>query len=109
MDEGALFKQYETDFCNKVATVRGKINSIPSLSGDQRRAKMVEIENDVKSAEVLVSGVVEASAARLASEKRAGRARTGCMRGMHASDSMQDAQRESSMHLHSSLQLECQP
>ncbi|GAX73418.1 hypothetical protein CEUSTIGMA_g870.t1 [Chlamydomonas eustigma] len=56
-DQTALFKQYETDYCNKSTDISRKINTIPSLSGEQRRIKTAEIENDIKSADVVIKSM----------------------------------------------------
>lgn len=35
-DQTALFKQYETDYCNKSTEISRKISAVPSLIGGER-------------------------------------------------------------------------
>eukprot|EP00883_Tetradesmus_obliquus_P012311 jgi/Sobl393_1/5154/SZX67987.1 len=53
-DPTALFRQYETDYCNKSTDISRKITSIASLTGELRRKKVSEIEADVREADNVV-------------------------------------------------------
>ncbi|KAG1679777.1 hypothetical protein FOA52_012688 [Chlamydomonas sp. UWO 241] len=57
MEEASLFSQYETDYCTKSTDISRKINAIPSLVGDQRRAKSAEIEAEIRSADAVIKAM----------------------------------------------------
>lgn len=50
----SLFTQYENDYCNLATDVSRKLLALAALSGEQKRAKLREVENDVKSAERVI-------------------------------------------------------
>lgn len=50
-DQLALFTQYDNEYCNKATDVSRKIQAVASLSGEMRRAKMREVESDLREAE----------------------------------------------------------
>mmetsp|Transcript_6481 Transcript_6481/g.20160 ORF Transcript_6481/g.20160 Transcript_6481/m.20160 type:complete len:226 (-) Transcript_6481:327-1004(-) len=56
-DQTALFKQYETDYCNKSTDISRKIGGIPSLLGEQRRTKATEIEAEMRSADTVIKSM----------------------------------------------------
>eukprot|EP00798_Chlamydomonas_sp_ICE-L_P018788 gene18788-25329_t len=56
-DVAALFKSYEIDYSRKSTDIARKISSISSLSGELRRVKNAEVEQDIKSAETVIKSM----------------------------------------------------
>lgn len=51
---GSLFETYENDYCNKATDVSRKIQTLAGLSGEQKRARLREVESDIKDAERVI-------------------------------------------------------
>lgn len=53
----ALFRQYDTDYCNKSTDIDRKIGLVPSLMGDSKRSKQNEIEGDLRALDVVLKSM----------------------------------------------------
>ncbi|BDA48337.1 Vesicle transport through interaction with t-SNAREs homolog [Coccomyxa sp. Obi] len=53
-DQMALFNQYDSEYCTKATDVARKVQAVSSLGSESRRAKLRELESDLKEADQIV-------------------------------------------------------
>lgn len=53
-DQDALFKQYETEYCNNSTELASRLQTISTLGADQRRGKLREAEGILKEADQII-------------------------------------------------------
>mmetsp|Transcript_8409 Transcript_8409/g.27933 ORF Transcript_8409/g.27933 Transcript_8409/m.27933 type:complete len:227 (+) Transcript_8409:266-946(+) len=54
MSESAIFREHEAEYCELSAAISRKAGGVPSLAGEDRKQRMVEIETDIAEAEALL-------------------------------------------------------
>ncbi|GFR47464.1 hypothetical protein Agub_g9191 [Astrephomene gubernaculifera] len=53
-DISALFNQYENEYCNKSTDISRKINMATTLSGENKRKKLAEVDADIREADNII-------------------------------------------------------